>query len=254
MRTIKYFIVFFILNTVFLQSQVGINTSEPQALLDIYGVGNDTDGVLVPIVNKFSSVNPSIDQNGMLVFLSKAENEETSGFEGFYFWDDENKSWQYIFQSKVLKMNLYKTIVQVKQKNAAFIIPSGINYNNVWSKTYFDEIESPNANFQLDDGDLVIGKTGNYSVFLTAAVSKGQGSVTATQTESGLFVNGNLHLISQIPLPSADNYERTVNHTISEIIHLNKGDRISLRIRRRTNIDTEMSINGYPTLIISNLD
>ncbi|WP_423818572.1 hypothetical protein V5739_13350 [Salinimicrobium sp. TIG7-5_MAKvit] len=55
-------------------AQVGINTYEPKAQLDIYTENPNspepTDGILIPRISNFPATNPSAQQHGMLVFFS----------------------------------------------------------------------------------------------------------------------------------------------------------------------------------------
>ncbi len=76
-------------------AQVGLGTANPQATLDVVS-GNPanplpTDGILVPRINGFSSVNPGTNQHGMLVFLTTASG---SNAPGFYFWDNNAAAWK----------------------------------------------------------------------------------------------------------------------------------------------------------------
>ncbi len=74
--------------------QVGINTTNPQAQLDIrssnQAVPSNTDGILIPKVDVFPATNPTTAQNGMMVFLTT-----TIGIKppGFYYWDSTTSSW-----------------------------------------------------------------------------------------------------------------------------------------------------------------
>ena len=55
-------------------SQVGINTTAPYAQLEIKSSNQvtpaNTDGILIPKVDAFPTTNPTVNQNGMLVFLT----------------------------------------------------------------------------------------------------------------------------------------------------------------------------------------
>lgn len=234
------------------QTGVGINTETPQATLDIKGMNQDSDGFILPTVNRFSDIEPGSDQNGMLVFLNRAL-EEGAGLEGLYYWDADENVWQYIFQNKMLDMNLFTTTIQ----GVGFtdIAPDDSN-TNVWFKTNFTSIEAPDGNYKLNNGDLIIGKSGNYSLFFTGGVYKGQGSTTATTTEVGIFINdsGEPRFLSRTPLPAADNGNRSTNHTISEIVYLTKGERISVKSRRISNITTIMGPASNYSLTLSYLD
>jgi hypothetical protein len=75
-------------------SQVGINNTDPKASLDIEAINTSaplaTDGILIPRINTFPLVNPTGEQDGMLVFVTGA----MATPRGFYFWDQTNFSWQ----------------------------------------------------------------------------------------------------------------------------------------------------------------
>lgn len=76
-------------------SQVGINTTMPDALLDIKSSNQatpaNTDGILIPKIDAFPATNPTAAQNSMLVYLTT-----TSGTNqpGFYYWDNATTTWK----------------------------------------------------------------------------------------------------------------------------------------------------------------
>ncbi|RMB59557.1 hypothetical protein EAX61_08205 [Dokdonia sinensis] len=80
-----------------LTAQVGINTSEPKATLDISAsdVVQSTDGILIPRITDFPATNPEAEQQSMLVYLTSdlTAREVVAGdaqdyVKGFYYWDD----------------------------------------------------------------------------------------------------------------------------------------------------------------------
>jgi len=79
----------------FLQAQVGINTTNPDAQLDIRSSNqvapSNTDGILIPKIDTFPAANPTAAQQGMLVYLTT-----TSGTDlpGFYYWDNTTTDWK----------------------------------------------------------------------------------------------------------------------------------------------------------------
>lgn len=95
----NYILLFFlILNCGFVVAQVGINTPSPDAQLDVRSSSlttpTITDGILIPKVNVFSATNPTISQQGMLVYLTTAT---TFGGNpkpiGFYYWNFPTLDW-----------------------------------------------------------------------------------------------------------------------------------------------------------------
>ncbi|MEZ4874748.1 MAG: hypothetical protein R2793_04690 [Flavobacteriaceae bacterium] len=93
MKPAQLFIVsFFCLSLTY--AQVGINTTSPNALLDIVSTNqaspSATDGILIPKVDNFPLSNPSLNQDGMMVFVTG----NGVPLQGFYFWDNANAQWQ----------------------------------------------------------------------------------------------------------------------------------------------------------------
>jgi hypothetical protein len=92
MKTSLFLLLFFY--GLIIHAQVGIGTNMPESSLDIVSSNMDTpsntDGLLIPRVNKFPTVDPSSEQNGMIVFLTT----NITGFsKGFHYWDDPISSW-----------------------------------------------------------------------------------------------------------------------------------------------------------------
>ena len=75
-------------------AQVGINTTTPNALLDIRASSatapTNTDGLLIPKIDVFPATNPTAAQQGMLVYLTTTSG---SNAPGFYYWDNPTTTW-----------------------------------------------------------------------------------------------------------------------------------------------------------------
>ena len=75
-------------------AQVGINTTTPNAQLDIRATSatapTNTDGLLIPKIDVFPATNPTAAQHGMLVFLTTAVGANQPGF---YYWNNPTTSW-----------------------------------------------------------------------------------------------------------------------------------------------------------------
>jgi hypothetical protein len=82
-------------------AQVGINTTNPNAQLEIKSSDQanpvNTDGILIPKVDVFPAMNPTIDQEGMLVYLTT---DVGANLKGFYYWDNTNSVWKSISGDK----------------------------------------------------------------------------------------------------------------------------------------------------------
>jgi hypothetical protein len=74
-------------------AQVGVNTTSPKASLDIKatnsGSPSPVDGVLIPRIDNFTTMEPGPDQDGMLVFLTG----NGTPTKGFYYWDVLTSTW-----------------------------------------------------------------------------------------------------------------------------------------------------------------
>lgn len=75
-------------------AQVGINTTSPDAQLDVRATNqaapSSTDGLLIPKVDAFPAINPGAAQQSMLVYLTTASGGKSPGF---YYWDNATTSW-----------------------------------------------------------------------------------------------------------------------------------------------------------------
>lgn len=84
-------------------AQVGVNTTTPQAILDVTPSNavtpSNTDGILIPRINNFPAANPTVAQQSMLVYLSvDRTNVNINGTPqdynaGFYYWDNTIPNW-----------------------------------------------------------------------------------------------------------------------------------------------------------------
>ncbi len=99
-------------------AQVGINTTNPKANLDVTASNPTTptnmDGLLVPRVSNFPSTSPTANQNGMLVFYTTSGGANTPGF---YYWNQPTTAWV-----KVTDEN--SIISQYWSKSGTFLSPT----------------------------------------------------------------------------------------------------------------------------------
>jgi len=90
-------LVTFIANTF---AQIGINTTDPNATLDIVASNQvtpaNTDGILIPRVDNFPLIDPTINQDGMMVYITG----DGTPSKGFYFWNNNILDWVSIVGSE----------------------------------------------------------------------------------------------------------------------------------------------------------
>lgn len=76
-------------------AQVGINTTDPKAQLDIRiddpAAPGPTDGILIPRISNFPSTSPTTDQHGMMIFLTSQKGDFSPGF---YWWNSAAAKWE----------------------------------------------------------------------------------------------------------------------------------------------------------------
>lgn len=93
----KKLVLLFLLVTQFAFSQVGINTTDPKAQLEIkssnQAAPTNTDGILIPKIDAFPGANPTADQQGMIVYLTTVSAGKQPGF---YYWDNTTLTWKSI--------------------------------------------------------------------------------------------------------------------------------------------------------------
>ncbi len=75
-------------------AQVGVNTTDPQAALDVRATNptspSNSDGLLIPRISAFPSTDPTASQNGMIVYLTTTVGTNSPGF---YYWDNTESDW-----------------------------------------------------------------------------------------------------------------------------------------------------------------
>jgi Chaperone of endosialidase len=90
----KLLLLSFLVSSMSLLAQVGINTTTPAAQLDIKSSNQatpaNTDGLLIPKIDTFPATNPTAAQQGMLAYLTTASGINQPGF---YYWDNSTTSW-----------------------------------------------------------------------------------------------------------------------------------------------------------------
>lgn len=92
MKTLYFLLatILIVTNTI---AQVGINNTDPKAILDIsssnVATPANTDGLLIPRIDEFPVTNPGADQDGMMVFATG----NGTPSKGFYYWNQTTTAW-----------------------------------------------------------------------------------------------------------------------------------------------------------------
>ncbi|MBA4155294.1 tail fiber domain-containing protein [Flavobacterium sp.] len=76
-------------------AQVGIGTTTPNATLEIKSTDQtapaNSDGILIPKVDAFPTINPTALQDGMMIYLTTLV---SSNQPGFYYWENATSTWK----------------------------------------------------------------------------------------------------------------------------------------------------------------
>ena len=93
-KNILFIVVVYVCSTTRTFARVGIATTSPKASLDIVASNQaspaSNDGILIPRVDAFSAIKPTIDQDAMIVYLTTIDGTDAPGF---YYWNNTTTSW-----------------------------------------------------------------------------------------------------------------------------------------------------------------
>ncbi len=135
------------------QAQVGINTTNPKAQLDIAIADPDTpgstDGILIPRVSRFPANNPSAEQHGMLLFLKTG----TTDFpEGFYFWNAVNNTWTAVTGKATSDFYKVGTTAAATSQKEAIFRTGNVNIGGEAENVKLKVVVSPTEDFLTKTG------------------------------------------------------------------------------------------------------
>jgi len=247
MKTFYIFLASFFLS-LFLHAQLGINVTNPESIFHV--VDNSTTaqniGITLPNVKKFTAAPLDDSHTGLLVYYNNDGNLNT-GKEGFYFYDNDDESWQYIFKVGSEKENLFKTTV----KSPGIEIP-GSAIMNTWYMMDIDFLDTPNPGYLIIDGKLRIAKKGKYAVFYSGSATKTNLDNSVARVESGLFKGESSTplIYASNTIPASDNYARSITLNFSAIIELEVDDILSLKVRKVNNYSFPILFNDNDHYLI----
>lgn len=246
--------------------EVGINTNNPQALLEIKGNGQDvtSEALIIPRVTSLNTTDAK--EVGLLVFLEKENTDTKKENRGFYWWN--GTEWRPFLSTVQTSINRTITYVQTQKQfdgGRNFITrndPAGntrtISFDSSSLKTYDTSL------FSFSNGKVVIQKAGYYNVNALLNLYKrsaGPGTGAARDMFAlRVLVNGvvsstkhnnpNLESIQSFPF----GINRGISIITSGSLKLDKGDILSLQVVREY-VDTSVGAAVNDTFIINpNLD
>lgn len=242
---------------------VGINTVNPQAILHITDFNANENGVIenprketgvkipthdaLPIIPLDTKAEKSLskEKNGMLIHYY---NSETS-LQNFYYWDNNTYSWQGIMDSKNDNLNFSqtksKTIIKGNKLTAEIIKSST-------ERVVFNHINSLNTPFYINENtnEIIVGESANYHLLITGAVEKSGMSGNVNFTLNTIRNDKNVITKSSYASSNTRRELRTANFYVSEILFLEKNDRIALTIKGGSSVETAYIKSPFTIMLI----
>lgn len=215
----NFFVIICTISVLFLYSQVGINQTNPKALLDVNVASPNTpsitDGILIARVNTLNYT-PSAEQNSMLVYLNNQESY-TAGTQtctrtpGYYFWDNDNTSW-FPVGTKVSAQDSGLILYQndCKYYELADAVSGTLaqtdlytwTTNNQWQKIIVaNEVIDNYNSYNTSDGILTCRESGTYRLSITL-------DLTATLVDSNATL-----IFGMVKLATGNNGTETPSST-----------------------------------------
>ncbi|WP_124980979.1 complement C1q domain-containing protein [Nonlabens xiamenensis] len=200
--------------------QIGLGTNDPQALLDMrvsnQAAPDNTDGLLIPRLDEFPAVDPTFNQDAMMVFITG----NATAVRGFYYWDNNSSSWVKVGRDATSDFSLTRVSLSGNQALAATGAQK-INFDNV--------IFDINNEFDTANNRFVAQQPGYYRV---NAVYH---TVTAQSNSNfygiAVFVNGSgvpsKEFAHHHAYNAAENASQVTRH-INTVVYLNTNDYIEI--------------------------
>ena len=250
----KYFLFFiFCISVAITKAQIGINTNQPKAQLQVSAknlVSGELDtGFGVPLLNNFPEINPTAEQNGMLIYL---DTTSVSNATGYYYWDAATTSWEFMLDNVSKDLDTSKTIVLGTKFS-----PSNIGGTITRANVPFEYITTLDASFELSNGGLKVGKTSTYYLTFSGGVVKDvNAAVFDYSTE--ILINGNpsnnLTSTNSAPANGGGN-TRSATFYIATVLNFNKNDIITVRTTKTSGTpnSSQVSVDTPYTLTLINM-
>lgn len=254
MKRYLFFLVICFLLKVNSTAQIGINTNNPKATLQIDALNSispeSSAGMGVPLLDNFPTQVPTVDKNAMLVYV---KNSTSSSLKGFYFWDPVENNWEFIIDESAAGYDTSKIIVS---GNAFF--PNDIS-GSTGPQTRnipFTTINSIDNSFNLlPDGSLQIGRTAKYYLSFSGGIFREIENAVYAFT-CRILVNGissNI-LSSNNSAPGGLAAGRAVTFYIGAIVQLQKGDIITTTTTKDSGGVTKVAVDSPYTLTLIKMD
>ena len=220
-------------------TQIGINTNDPNALLDIKSsnINSPTsiDGLIIPKVEELPLFGI---EKGQLLFL---ENHPTLE-DNFFYWD--GLTWQSF-------LNGFD-----RQIDDAVFVVQGTGYtnpNNVVKTVNLNTVHASDVNgFSVSNNTLTVGKKGVYLIDFSSSLKKSGTPVNRATYRFSIYKNNTLIHSAETSIP---NEEITATSVQTSFVHqLKVNDTLNITVQKLTEVgSTIFSSFGNHSLILNYL-
>lgn len=161
-------------------AQVGIGTTNPESTLDIRSSSqsnpSNTDGILIPKMDGFPATNPTVAQDGMLIFITG----NGTITKGFYYWNNTTSQWVTLESPSIFYESGTTNIPTDVNSNVYRTGSIKIGGSNSLSSLKLDVSEISSSNTQLASYRLQTDATNTTITSVTSIVDMQNTSGTVT--------------------------------------------------------------------------
>jgi len=175
----KLFLLLMWFSSTAVYSQMGINTPDPQATLDIQsknasGATKNIDGLLIPRVDRERALNMFQVQHSTLIYVNDITTGSATGQAsnvdsvGFYYFNKASGKWEKLGKSDVSDLKIPTNVLYARRTGTS--LKSG---SNVVSPLWFEATDYINNEYvdRIDYGTFAAKKTGLYTFDIWARFS-----------------------------------------------------------------------------------
>ncbi|WP_322969394.1 hypothetical protein [Faecalibacter sp. LW9] len=219
--------------------QVGINSNEPYALLDISSTNPNSptakDGLIIPKVNELPQFGTEKSQ---LLFLENHQSLQ----DHFYYWDGE--AWQTFLDGFDRKVD-----------DAVYVV-QGTGYtnpNNTIKTVNLTSIHANNINgFHVDNNTLTVGKKGLYLIDFSSSLKKTGTPVNRATYRFSIYKNNSLIHTAETSIPNEEITATSVQTSFIQQLNLN--DTFNITVEKITEVGSATFTSfGNHSLILNYL-
>jgi hypothetical protein len=197
MRTIKLYLFLFslLLSSSLVAQNVGVGTTTPNAVLEIKAANPaspaNSDGIIIPRIDAFPAVNPTILQHGMMVYLTTAAGANQPGF---YYWNNNSTSW--VSLTGAASGTMWNLTGNTGTTAGTHFIGTRDDVDLIFKRDNLYSGRIGSTNTSLGKGSLrsALDYTGNTGIGANSLANNINGTYNAATGHEALYSNVNGHM------------------------------------------------------------